>query len=412
MAFASPHSLCIILLFLLPVCVLAQTSQNISLNSSLTAALDKNDSWKSPSGDFAFGFQQIEAGMFLLAIWFDKIPEKTIVWSPKGGNLVQQGSTIQLTTDGQFRLNDSQGKQVWSANLAGSGIVSYAAMLDTGNFVLASQDSSNLWESFDEPTDTILPTQILDVRSSSLVARYSETNYSNGRFRMRLDSNGNLVLSTVHFPQTSPNRDYWSANNNGGGFQVTFNLSGYIYLEAENGSILSSITSFKASTSNFYQRAILEYDGVFRLYVYPRNNSATDGKPMAWSTLSFVPENICNSLIDQQQVEVSGFCGRNSYCIQGDDKRPKCDCPPGYIYSDPENKMNGCKRDFVSQECNGDQDADHFDMRLMMSVNWWGGDYERHNNVSESWCTQEKKDHSAIRRNPRRKFTKPHLQGT
>ncbi|GLT82252.1 hypothetical protein SLE2022_401370 [Rubroshorea leprosula] len=155
MAFTSPCSHYLILLFLLPVYVVAQTSQNITLGSSLTAALNQNSTWKSPSGDFAFGFQQIEAGMFLLAIWFDKIPEKTIIWSVNGGNLVQQGSKIQLTKDGQFRLSDSEGKDEWVATLEGFGIVSYAAMLDTGNFVLASQDSNNLWESFNLPTGTL-----------------------------------------------------------------------------------------------------------------------------------------------------------------------------------------------------------------------------------------------------------------
>ncbi|GKV22189.1 hypothetical protein SLEP1_g32074 [Rubroshorea leprosula] len=43
-----------------------------------------------------------------------------------------------------FMLNDSQEKQVWAAKLAGSGIVSFAAMLNTGNFVLASQDSTTM----------------------------------------------------------------------------------------------------------------------------------------------------------------------------------------------------------------------------------------------------------------------------
>ncbi|GLT82283.1 hypothetical protein SLE2022_006800 [Rubroshorea leprosula] len=111
MAFDSSYSLHLILLLVLLLSVVAQTYQNITLSSSLTAALDKNDSWKSPSGDFAFGFQQVEAGMFLLAIWFDKIPEKTIIWSANGGNLVLLGSIIQLTTYG---LSDEKGMQVWA----------------------------------------------------------------------------------------------------------------------------------------------------------------------------------------------------------------------------------------------------------------------------------------------------------
>ncbi|GLT82253.1 hypothetical protein SLE2022_006530 [Rubroshorea leprosula] len=390
MAFASPYSLCLILPFLLPICVLAQTPQNISSGSSLTAALDKNDSWKSPSGDFAFGFQQIEAGMFLLAIWFDKIPEKTIIWSANGGNLVQQGSKIQLTTGGRFKLSDLQGKEVWVAELSGSGFASYAAMLDTGNFVLAGQDSINLWESFNLPTDTIVPTQILK-QGSRLVARYAQMNYSSGRFAFVMQSDGDLVALITRPPRNSLNDNYWATNTVGSGFQVIFNQSGYIYLEAKNGSILSYIASNGSSSNgsssrDYYQRAILEYDGVFRYYVYPKNKSVTSGGTLGWSFLSYVPKNICRKILLDAGV---GACGYNSYCSRGTDQRPKCLCPPGYSYSNPYNDMNGCKRDFVSQECDGPegQDADLFDFEVIINADYWPwSNYKSFELVTEDWC--------------------------
>ncbi|CAL9023381.1 unnamed protein product [Prunus brigantina] len=74
----------------LPFSIIAQTYNNISLGSSLTAKDNNNCVWCSPSGEFAFGFQKIGSdGGFILAIWFNKIPEKTIVWSANGNNLVQ-----------------------------------------------------------------------------------------------------------------------------------------------------------------------------------------------------------------------------------------------------------------------------------------------------------------------------------
>ncbi|KAM7272325.1 hypothetical protein ACFE04_026988 [Oxalis oulophora] len=134
--------------FLLPMLLSfsakAQTHKNITLGSSLSAHHNDNSSWVSPSGDFAFGFQQIENDGFLLAICFNKISEKTVVWSANRNELVQKGSKLDLTTDGQLVLYDSDHAQIWSAP-AGSG-VSYAAMLDTGNFVLATNDSVNVWE--------------------------------------------------------------------------------------------------------------------------------------------------------------------------------------------------------------------------------------------------------------------------
>lgn len=102
----------------------------------------------------------------LYAFWFSfysrHFPPKTIVCSANGNNPEQKGFKVKLTADGQFRLNEAAtDKQIWVADSAGTG-VAYAAMLDAGNFVLANLKSINLWESFDQPTDTILPTQTLN----------------------------------------------------------------------------------------------------------------------------------------------------------------------------------------------------------------------------------------------------------
>ena len=136
MALALSHLLSLLLVLLLPYSTIAQSSRNQSLGSSLTAQ-EKDSYWALPSGDFAFGFQQIGKEGYLLAIWFNKIPEKTIVWSANGDNLVPTGSKVELTKDGQFVLSDPTGKEIWKPELDLSG-VAYATMLDTGNFVLAS----------------------------------------------------------------------------------------------------------------------------------------------------------------------------------------------------------------------------------------------------------------------------------
>ena len=229
----------LLLILLLPYSTTAQTSSNQSLGSSLTAQ-EKDSYWASPSGDFAFGFSQFGKGGYLLAIWFNKLPEKTVVWSANGDNLVPGGSKVELTKDGKFVLNDPAGLEIWKVNLVSSG-VAYAAMLDTGNFVLASQDSSLLWQSFDHPTDTMLPSQTMS-QGSKLVARYSEMNYSNGRFQFQLRLNGSLVLQTRAYPTDYSYADYWPEEPIGSGFKVVFNQSGSIIFTTANGSIVKNIS--------------------------------------------------------------------------------------------------------------------------------------------------------------------------
>ncbi|CAN4096326.1 unnamed protein product [Withania somnifera] len=341
------------------------------LGSTLTTSDTKF--WLSPSGEFAFGFQRIGNGSsgFLLTIGFNKLKEKTVVWSANRNNIVAEGSKVQLSTDGRLVLTDPNGKEIWARNSRSAG-PAYGAMLDTGNFVLATSSSATLWQSFDEPTDTILPGQILEQRSR-LVSSFSGTNASSGRFELFLD--GDLALYTIKRPLDATNSAYWSTATSGSGNKLIFNQSGIIYLQAENGTrlkLISSSNEANSRASQLYQRATLEYDGVFRHYVYPKSSSS--GRPMAWSTLSGVPDNICSNL--PQQLQTGGVaCGFNSLCSMGTDRRPRCDCPPGYILNDPNDKLGSCN-------------VEAFTIYEMLSTNWFGSDYELYEDVTEDWCKQ------------------------
>lgn len=336
--------LLLLLLLLLSLAKLPRTQaqSNITLGSSLTAE-DGSSSWKSPSGDFAFGFQKVGSRTFLLAIWFENIPEKTVIWWANGVNLALQGSKVELTERG-LNLSNPDGVKIWP-QVEVSG-VNNAYMLDTGNFVLVDKAGNELWETFRHPSDTILPTQVLDLETS-IVSRNSATSYSSGRFTFRMQADGNLVMHTL--PIIDSSNTYWATSTVGSGYQVIFNQTGEIYLTSRNGTIIRTITSETVSSRDFYQRAVIDHDGVFRQYVYPKNARSISGRVPGWSTISSpVPPNICTSM----RVSIgAGACGLNSYCILRDDQRPRCECPHGYSYIDPSNEMDGCKRDFLPQSC-------------------------------------------------------------
>ncbi|KAL2507905.1 receptor-like protein kinase 1 [Forsythia ovata] len=383
MAFAVSIRMLFVLLFFLPLSATSQPYRNVTLGSSLTAN-NANSIWLSPSGEFAFGFQQIIPGGYLLAIWFNKITERTIVWSANRDNLVQEGSKVQLFADGRFELSDPRGQQIWAATLSGVG-VAYGAMLDTGNFVLANNSSVVLWQSFEEPTDTLLPTQTLN-QDGRLVSSFSKTNYSRGRFLFTLQTDGNLVSYTRNFPMDDVIFAYWSTQTMGSGFQVIFNQSGYIFLVAKNGSILNFVASNAVSTSQFYQRAILEYDGVLRHYVYPKYAHSEGGRAMAWSTMDFIPSNICTRIT---QSTGSGACGFNSFCSLGTDQMPNCDCPVGYSVVDPNDRMSGCKPKFAAQNCDEEaRETDLFSFIALPNTDWPLSDYAYFHPVTEDWCRQ------------------------
>lgn len=121
----------------------AQTlPRNISLGSSIST-VNSNRAWFSPSGDFAFGFYPLPgSNLSLVAIWFDKLPNKTVVWTARLGddekNPVQAplGSTARLAENVLLLVLNQHGEEIWSAKPSDPD-VAYASMLDTGNFVLA-----------------------------------------------------------------------------------------------------------------------------------------------------------------------------------------------------------------------------------------------------------------------------------
>ncbi|KAJ4712678.1 Receptor-like protein kinase [Melia azedarach] len=368
------------LLILLPYL----SAANIILGSSLSTTGD-NTSWLSPSGDFAFGFRQLKnSDLFLLAIWFDKIPDRTIVWHANGDNPAPRGSTLELTAGG-LSLKDPRGQAIRS--LRPPKNVSGAAMLDTGNFVLraTANNSDYVWQSFKNPTDTILPTQLLDL-DSILASKLTETNFSKGRFELHF-SNGSLRLIPVAWPSQFLYRSYYSSNtyspnSSESGYQLVFNESTGVHIVKSNGQIAQLPQWDPLSpTDDYYYRATLDFDGVFILYAYPKNSAAKQN----WLPLRIVPGNICTDIFNDLG---SGACGFNSYCSL-QNGRPYCDCPPGYVFVDPNNRFSGCKPNYW-QGCRPDdesKDAEElYEIREFNSVNWPLGDYERLAPYSRTQC--------------------------
>ena len=160
MAFVYPHPF-VFLLILLPSSAVAQNDPSyVNVGDSLTATDENSTSWLSPSGDFAFGFSPLDQkDLFLLSIWFAKIPDKTVVWYARLDNPVPRGSKVELITDRGLVLIGPQNDELWLTNSTGT---LFGFMNNTGNFVLEDSNFIKLWESFKNPSDTMLPAQIME----------------------------------------------------------------------------------------------------------------------------------------------------------------------------------------------------------------------------------------------------------
>ncbi|KAJ6951445.1 G-type lectin S-receptor-like serine/threonine-protein kinase LECRK1 [Populus alba x Populus x berolinensis] len=333
--------------FLLVICIYKPVSsqQNhsnlISLGSSISTNVQPT-SWRSPSGTFAFGFYPQGSG-FIVGIWLVGKPADIITWTAyRDDPPVPSNATLELTVNGKLLLrtyyaNNEAGEEKLIAKIEKSA--SNAGMLDSGNLVLYNEHSDVIWESFNFPTDTILGGQNL-YAGGELLSSASTTDFSTGRFRLKMQSDGNLVLYPIDTIDTSVDA-YWNAE--------TFGSSGaHLYLNYTSGELLIlNKTSGKVravfysdsepESSSIIYRATLESDGIFKLYShnFDRNGAYTT------SLKDHAPESQC---------QVKTFCGLNSYCTMNDDQ-PDCRCLPGTVPVHPDQRYNGCKRNYTEQLC-------------------------------------------------------------
>ncbi|GFP94412.1 g-type lectin s-receptor-like serine/threonine-protein kinase rlk1 [Phtheirospermum japonicum] len=364
-------------LILFPFPTFSQITGNITVGSSITAAESSNP-WLSPSGDFAFGFQQLQnnTNLFVLAIWFARIPDRTVVWFERSSYPVPRGSILRLDAANGLVLRDPQGRLLYSTDgLAGQSIA-YGYMNDTGNLVLSGSDSTILWQSFDHPADTILPTQMIPIRGM-LISRITQTNFSQGRFYARVNGAGDFVLSTKSL---ASNPDYddeyynsqtFALNSSNPGDHLVFNERGSIAVVRRNGDqhIISSRSI--PSVSDFYYRATIDFDGVFTQYYFPRDSNGSS----RWTAATLWPDNICGT--------GSGACGYNSIC-RLQESRPVCECPQGFSLVDSSNPYGDCESNFTVNCIRGGQDE--YALLPMDDTVWVNNDYEQINPSTKDEC--------------------------
>ncbi|KAL5555688.1 hypothetical protein UlMin_037924 [Ulmus minor] len=181
-----------------------QKQSSISRGTSLKAS--SNSSWLSSSGVYAFGFFKAGSG-YVAGIFIAGIPQNTRVWGANQDYLVNYNATLIFTSEGKLVLQSYKGQYYIGGSLIEASL---ASMLDSGNFVLYDSNGGILWQSFDHPTNTLLPTQRLRARKE-LVSTYFS--YSRGKFRLKMKENGNLVQFPVRTPDTSQYAYYESGTS-------------------------------------------------------------------------------------------------------------------------------------------------------------------------------------------------------
>jgi hypothetical protein len=118
----------------------------------------------SKDGSFELGFFSPNSSTNrYLGIWYKNIPLRTVVWVANRRNPIKDLSGVLMVNgSGNLILLDQNRTVVWSANSTNEARNPIAQLLESGNLVLRDdQEEENpenyLWQSFDYPSDTLLP---------------------------------------------------------------------------------------------------------------------------------------------------------------------------------------------------------------------------------------------------------------
>ncbi|KAF6158408.1 hypothetical protein GIB67_019447 [Kingdonia uniflora] len=315
---SSPH-LILFLFLLYPLLPYA----DIPLGSTLTPT-NNTATWTSQNQTFSLSFIPISSSTFSAAISFSGIP----VWKAGGDTdgVVDSAARFEFQNNGNLRLVNGSGAVKWESGTSNRG-VSVATLDDSGNLSLKN-GSLSIWSSFDNPTDTILPSQSFSTKQSLKSGSYS--------FGL-LAGSGNLTLKW--------NQDtvYWTQGLNSSFAQ---NLASPSLGLQPNGVLVISdvllVTNVVMAYSSDYGEGTdilrfvrLDSDGNLRIYSSGRGTGTSTER---WA-----------AVLDQCQVY--GWCGNMGICSYNDTE-PVCGCPSeNFEFLDPKDSTKGCQRKMEIKDC-------------------------------------------------------------
>ncbi|XP_042480553.1 G-type lectin S-receptor-like serine/threonine-protein kinase At5g24080 [Macadamia integrifolia] len=325
------------LLFLVLVELASCLSNQIILGSRLLARDEQG--LVSENRTFTFGFSKVGSqDQFQLAIWYAELPgDRTIVWSANRNSLVGKDATLELDNTGNLVLVDRR-TTLWTSNTSNSGAQT-AAILDSGNLVLYNSTLQVIWQSYSNPSDTLLPGQPLTV-SSELSSAKSPSHGGYYTLKMLQQPTSLSLGLTFNLPEpknssfadleTLSNYSYWESPeisnvtgdvvailDESGSFGMVYGQSsdGVVYVYKNDGDNGGLTGSFNQSGSSF-RRLILEMNGNLRLYRWDNDLNGSRQWVPEWAAVS----NPC---------DIAGVCGNGVCNLDATKTNATCTCLPG-----------------------------------------------------------------------------------
>uniref|UniRef100_A0ACD5YYL3 Uncharacterized protein n=1 Tax=Avena sativa TaxID=4498 RepID=A0ACD5YYL3_AVESA len=304
----------------------------------------------SEDGVFALGFFSPSSNSTknhsYVGIWYNSIPEFTVVWvSNRAAPITDLTSAnLAVTSGSDLVLSDSNGRVLWTSNnsisVVNSSISAEATLDNTGSFILrslaaAAASSAVLWQSFDHPTDTLLPGMNLRLSHNmhplqNLVSWKGQQDPSPGEFSYGADPDN--LLQRFVWNGSAPHRrsPAWTSYL----LRLNYDMDGFkqssMYMALHHaGNELYMSFGMLSSSSLVLVRMEIDYSGKVSILGWESNMSV-------WKALYTEHEQGCS---------MYGYCGPYGYC-DNTETVPACKCLDGFEPRDDKGWIapQGCRR--------------------------------------------------------------------
>ncbi|KAI5010012.1 hypothetical protein ZWY2020_012149 [Hordeum vulgare] len=237
---------------------------------------------------------------------------------------------LTINNNSRMVLSDFEGRNIWMTSNSIT-VGAYAILLNSGNFVLRSLDDKDIWQSFDHPTDTILPSMKVLVSCKGhavgrLVAWKGPDDPSSGDFSCSGDpSSPDTQLVTWNKTKPYCRIKVWNGLSVSGGTYLGNGSSILYQTVVYSGDEFYSV--FTISDNSPFMRITLDYTGKMKSLTWDNHSSS-------WALMDERPAAAC---------DLYASCGPFSYC-DSTQIISACQCLEGFEPVDSIDLSKGCRR--------------------------------------------------------------------
>ncbi|XP_054776886.1 G-type lectin S-receptor-like serine/threonine-protein kinase At1g11410 isoform X2 [Prosopis cineraria] len=258
-----------------------------------------------------------------VGIWYYNLIEQTVVWVANRDDPMNNTSGIlSISSDGNLILHHNNSDMpIWSTNVSVTvpNAKVMAQLTDLGNLVLIQNNSKAvIWQSFDHPTDTLLPYAKLGANKRTgqswfLRSWKTEEDPGTGSFSVRFNTSGKAQLF-MYYKDTP----VWRGGSFNGEVFVGIPFIKRAKVNASNMTVTDNDNEisyvYNAFDKTLIVRMVALPAGLFQSLTWDSNKKR-------WRRYWSAPEGDCDNY---------GSCGTNTDCDPLDYAKFKCSCLPGF----------------------------------------------------------------------------------